>query len=153
VIEEALGQIPISLLASSLYATAAAGLTLNYLVLRYADFALAEYITVGCYVAALLTLSGLDPITAMTTSGLSDATLAFLAHELAAYALGKDAASVRGWALFIGSALAGIAGSLYAFYSQAIFSDDFIPSLTFFVLTMVIVGAWRTTWAPWWEPI
>jgi neutral amino acid ABC transporter membrane protein len=49
VIEEALGQIPISLLASSLYATAAVGLTLNYLVLRYADFALGEYITVGCY--------------------------------------------------------------------------------------------------------
>jgi branched-chain amino acid transport system permease protein len=60
--------------------------------------------------------------------------------ELAAYALGKDAASVRGWVLFIGSALAGIAGSLYTFYSQAIFPDDFIPSLTFFVLTMVIVG-------------
>jgi branched-chain amino acid transport system permease protein/neutral amino acid transport system permease protein len=83
VIEEALGQIPISLLASSLYATAAVGLTLNYLVLRYADFALGEYITVGCYVAALLTLSGMDPITAMTASGLSGATLAFLADELA----------------------------------------------------------------------
>jgi branched-subunit amino acid ABC-type transport system permease component len=93
VIEEALGQIPISLLASSLYATAAVGLTLNYLVLRYADFALGEYITVGCYVAALLTLSGLDPITAMTASGLSGATLAFLADELAVKPLERRGAT------------------------------------------------------------
>jgi len=83
VIEEALGQIPISLLASSLYAIAATGLTLNYLVLRYADFAIGEYITVGCYVAALLTLSGLDPITSMLAAGLSGAALTLLTDELA----------------------------------------------------------------------
>ncbi|MDJ0274847.1 MAG: branched-chain amino acid ABC transporter permease [Nitrososphaerota archaeon] len=82
-IEEALGQIPISLLASSLYAIAATGLTLNYLVLRYADFAIGEYITVGCYVAALLTLSGLDPITSMLAAGLSGAALTLLTDELA----------------------------------------------------------------------
>lgn len=82
-LEEALGQIPISLLASSLYAIAATGLTLNYLVLRYADFAVGEYITVGCYVAALLTLGGLDPVTSMLAAGLAGASLTLLTDELA----------------------------------------------------------------------
>jgi branched-chain amino acid transport system permease protein len=60
--------------------------------------------------------------------------------EMAAYSLGKDVAKVRGWVLFTSSALAGVAGSLYTYYSQAIFPDDFIPTVTFLVLTMVIVG-------------
>lgn len=60
--------------------------------------------------------------------------------ELAGYVLGKNAAKVRGQVLFIGSALAGMAGSLYTFYSQAIFPDDFVPFVTFFVLSMVILG-------------
>jgi branched-chain amino acid transport system permease protein len=89
---------------------------------------------------ALITVVILVLVERITNSPFGRVMKAVRDDELAAYALGKDAASVRGWVLFIGSALAGIAGSLYTFYSQAIFPDDFIPSLTFFVLTMVIVG-------------
>jgi branched-chain amino acid transport system permease protein len=89
---------------------------------------------------ALITVATLVLVERITNSPFGRVMKAVRDDELAAYALGKDAASVRGWALFIGSTLAGIAGSLYTFYSQAIFPDDFIPSLTFFVLTMVIVG-------------
>ncbi|MCS7117565.1 MAG: branched-chain amino acid ABC transporter permease [Thaumarchaeota archaeon] len=60
--------------------------------------------------------------------------------ELAAYSLGKDVPRVRGQVLFIGSAIAGAAGSLYTFYSQSIFPDDYVPALTFLVLTMTILG-------------
>ncbi|MCS6788834.1 MAG: branched-chain amino acid ABC transporter permease, partial [Aigarchaeota archaeon] len=82
-IEEALGQLPTSLLASALYAMAAVGLTMNYSVTRLADFAIGEYITFGCYVAALLTLSQLDPVTSMVLAGATGALIALSVDELA----------------------------------------------------------------------
>ncbi|MEM1946832.1 MAG: branched-chain amino acid ABC transporter permease [Candidatus Caldarchaeum sp.] len=60
--------------------------------------------------------------------------------ELVGYVFGKNVAQVRGQVLFIGSAIAGAAGSIYTFYSQSIFPDDFVPSITFFILTMIILG-------------
>jgi len=60
--------------------------------------------------------------------------------ELAAKVLGKDAARVKGQVLLIGSVISGIAGSLYTFYSQAIFPDDFVPPFTFFIISMVLLG-------------
>ncbi|MDJ0274846.1 MAG: branched-chain amino acid ABC transporter permease [Nitrososphaerota archaeon] len=89
---------------------------------------------------ALITLLVLILVERLSNSPFGRVMKAVRDDELAAYSLGKDVAAVRGRVLFIGSGLAGIAGSLYTFYSQAIFPDDFIPSLTFFVLTMVIVG-------------
>jgi branched-subunit amino acid ABC-type transport system permease component len=82
VIEEALGQLPVSLLASSLYAMAATGLTLNFMVTRFSDFAVGEYLTVGCYVAALLTIQGIDPLTSLFASGLAASLVALAADEL-----------------------------------------------------------------------
>jgi len=60
--------------------------------------------------------------------------------ELAASALGKDVAAVRGQVLFISSAIAGAAGSLFTFYTQSIFPDDYIPPVTFYVVSMVLLG-------------
>jgi branched-chain amino acid transport system permease protein len=42
--------------------------------------------------------------------------------------------------MIIGSALAGLAGVLYASYSGYINADDFVPQRTFDIWTMVIIG-------------
>ncbi|MEM4970411.1 MAG: branched-chain amino acid ABC transporter permease [Sulfolobales archaeon] len=60
--------------------------------------------------------------------------------ELAASTLGKNVAMARGWVLFISSSMAGAAGSLFTFYTQSIFPDDYIPPVTFYVISMVLLG-------------
>ena len=61
-------------------------------------------------------------------------------NDLAAEALGKDVAKVRLTVLMIGSAIAGVAGGLYAFYTGAVSADDFTPVRTFIVWVMVVMG-------------
>jgi branched-chain amino acid transport system permease protein len=60
--------------------------------------------------------------------------------ELAAETLGKDRAKYRGQVLALGSAIAGIAGGLYAQYIRFIDPYMFMPMLTFTVWIMVILG-------------
>lgn len=60
--------------------------------------------------------------------------------ELASNVLGKNAPRVKGQILIIGSAMASVAGVLYAFYIQTIFPDDFVPMITFTAVTMVMLG-------------
>lgn len=60
--------------------------------------------------------------------------------QIAAMSLGKDLVKVRGQVLIIGSALAGLAGVLYAYYSGYVNPDDFIPIRTFDVWVMVVLG-------------
>ncbi len=60
--------------------------------------------------------------------------------EEAAQALGKNPAKVKIQVMMLGSSLAAVAGSLYAFYSQFVGTEDFVPFLTFLVLSMVILG-------------
>ncbi len=60
--------------------------------------------------------------------------------EIAAMALGKEVPKVRGIVMVIGSSLAAIAGVLRTFYLQSVVADDFIPLVTFIVLSMVILG-------------
>lgn len=60
--------------------------------------------------------------------------------ELVAKVLGKNTPRTKGGVLVVGSAIAAIAGSLYAFFAQAVFADDFIPAITFTVVAMVILG-------------
>lgn len=60
--------------------------------------------------------------------------------EDAAQALGKRTARIKMQAMVIGSALAAVAGVLYAFYSQFVGTEDFAPFITFLVLVMVILG-------------
>jgi len=75
-----------------------------------------------------------------SNSPLGRALKAVRDDDLAASVYGKDPSRFRGLVLFIGSSLAGLAGSLYVYYSQAIFPDDFVPALTFFILAMVLIG-------------
>lgn len=116
-IAELLAQLPTSLLASSLYAMAAVGVTLNYSVTKLADFAVGEYITIGCYIAALATLQGLDPISAMLLSGLGGALIALTVDELAYKRLELRGATIL--QIFIAS----IGASLLIRYTFSIYAD------------------------------
>jgi branched-chain amino acid transport system permease protein len=66
--------------------------------------------------------------------------------ESAATTLGVDARSYKLAAFGIGTALAGLAGALYAFFTQFITVDafDFILSVT--LMAMVVIGGIGSTW-------
>ena len=58
----------------------------------------------------------------------------------AARSLGKPADHYRLAALVLGSAVAGLAGAVYAHYIGFISPDQFDPSLTFLIFTGVVIG-------------
>lgn len=60
--------------------------------------------------------------------------------ELVADVLGKQTRRVKATVLVIGSAMAAVAGVLYAFHAQSIVAGDYIPQVTFLVLAMVLLG-------------
>ena len=66
--------------------------------------------------------------------------------EVAAEALGKDRAKYKAQALMLGSAMAGIAGGIYAQYLQYVVPGMFIPMVTFTVWMMVLLGGPANNW-------
>ncbi len=60
--------------------------------------------------------------------------------ELASKSIGKFTYRYKLLALTLGSAIAGIAGALYAFYFLYLNPDTFLPLITFMIWVMVIVG-------------
>jgi len=66
--------------------------------------------------------------------------------EMAAEALGKDRAKFKAQALMIGSAMAGIAGGLYAQYLRYVLPEMFMPMVTFTVWIMVLLGGPANNW-------
>jgi branched-chain amino acid transport system permease protein len=66
--------------------------------------------------------------------------------EVAAEALGKDRAKYRAQVFALGSAIAGVAGGLYAQYIQFIDPYMFMPMLTFTVWIMVLLGGPANNW-------
>lgn len=60
--------------------------------------------------------------------------------EIAAEALGKDRAKYKAQIFMLGSAMAGVAGGLYAQYLQCILPGMFMPMVTFTVWIMVLLG-------------
>ena len=66
--------------------------------------------------------------------------------EEAASVYGKKAPRVKGMALIVANGMAGVAGALYAFYVQFIYALDFIPLLSFIVITGVILGGVANNW-------
>ena len=60
--------------------------------------------------------------------------------ELASRSIGKFTYRYKVLALTLGSALAGIAGALYAFYFLYLNPDTFLPLITFLIWVMVIIG-------------
>ncbi len=66
--------------------------------------------------------------------------------EVAAEALGKDRAKYKAQAFMLGSAMAGLAGGLYAQYLQHVIPGMFIPMVTFTVWMMVLLGGPANNW-------
>ena len=66
--------------------------------------------------------------------------------EVAAEALGKSKAKYKAQALMLGSAMAGLAGGLYAQYLQYVLPGMFMPMVTFTVWIMVLVGGPGNNW-------
>jgi len=66
--------------------------------------------------------------------------------EVAAEALGKDRAKYKAQAFMLGSAMAGVAGGLYAQYLQFVVPGMFIPMVTFTVWIMVLLGGPANNW-------
>ncbi len=61
-------------------------------------------------------------------------------HEEASEAFGKNVVRVRMITLIVGSALAALAGTLYAFYVGGVIADDFAEQKTFIAILMVTLG-------------
>lgn len=61
-------------------------------------------------------------------------------NEVAAESLGKDSAQFKTTSLVIGAAVAGLAGSLYAHYVRYVVPDQFLPLITFYIWTGIILG-------------
>ena len=66
--------------------------------------------------------------------------------EVAAEALGKDRSKYKAQALMLGSAMAGIAGGLYAQYLHCVLPGMFMPMITFTVWIMVLLGGPGNNW-------
>ncbi len=66
--------------------------------------------------------------------------------EVAAEALGKDRAKYKAQAFMLGSAMAALAGGLYAQYLQHVVPGMFMPMVTFTVWIMVLLGGPANNW-------
>ena len=66
--------------------------------------------------------------------------------EVAAEALGKDRSKFKAQALMLGSAMAGVAGGLYAQYQYGVDPRMFMPMVTFTVWIMVLLGGPANNW-------
>jgi branched-subunit amino acid ABC-type transport system permease component len=82
IIDELLREVMSSILVSALYALAALGLTLSFKVTKIANLAHAEYIVIGSYVAAYLTLIYIDPLLSLLVSALIIGSIAIIIDEL-----------------------------------------------------------------------
>ncbi|HUV46189.1 MAG TPA: branched-chain amino acid ABC transporter permease [Dehalococcoidia bacterium] len=66
--------------------------------------------------------------------------------EIAAEALGKDRAKYKAQIFMLGSAMAGVAGGLYAQYLHYVLPGMFVPMVTFTVWIMVLLGGPGNNW-------
>ncbi len=82
----------------------------------------------------------------LTNSPYGRVMRAIREDEIAAEVLGKDRAKYRAQVFALGSAIAGLAGGLYAQYIQFIDPYMFMPMVTFTVWIMVILGGPANNW-------
>ena len=82
----------------------------------------------------------------LSNSPYGRAIRAIREDEIAAEALGKDRAKYKAQIFMLASAMAGLAGGLYAQYLQFIDPYMFMPMITFTVWIMVILGGPANNW-------
>ena len=82
----------------------------------------------------------------LTNSPYGRAIRAIREDEIAAEALGKNRARFKAQAFMLGSAMAGLAGGLYAQYLGYVVPGMFMPMVTFTVWIMVLLGGPANNW-------
>ena len=97
-----------------------------------------ELVKIG--VMIVIAISSWFFVSKITNSPFGRLLRAIRENEEAARSLGKDIERIRMKTLIVGSAIAGIAGALYAFYTGYVQADDFVPIKTFVVWIMVMIG-------------
>lgn len=95
-----------------------------------------------CLIAVTLALAGL------VRSPWGQLLRAVRDDEDAVRSLGKRPTLVKLQALMIGGAVGGLSGALLAFKLAQLNPDIFLPQVTFFVFTIVILGGTGSTWGP-----
>lgn len=95
-------------------------------------------ITISCWIL----------VTKMLRSPYGRLLKAIRDDEEASMSLGKNVNKIRVYTLAAGSALAGLAGAMYAFYIGHIDSGDFTPDKTFLVFLIIIIGGKANPYGP-----
>jgi len=108
----------------------------SYLVYRLENIGLVFLCLFICFLVVQL----------LANSPYGRAMRAIREDEVAAEALGKDRARFKAQAFMLGSAMAGLAGGLYAQYLQHVSPELFMPMVTFTVWIMVLLGGPANNW-------
>jgi branched-chain amino acid transport system permease protein len=87
-------------------------------------------------------------IRALVRSSFGRSLKALRDDEVAASAFGKNVAVIKTTAVVVSSALAAIAGSLYAFYLSFINVESFVLETSIQLMAMVIIGGTATLFGP-----
>lgn len=99
-------------------------------------------LSLACLVAIILV------IRALVRSSFGRSLKAIRDDETAASAFGKNVAVIKTIAMVLSSALAAIAGSLYAFYLSFINVESFTLETSIQLMAMVIIGGTATLFGP-----
>lgn len=99
-------------------------------------------LTLVCLVLVLIA------IRALVRSSFGRSLKAIRDDETAASAYGKNVAAIKTMAVVVSSALAAVAGSLYAFYLSFINVESFVLEVSVQVMAMVIIGGTATLLGP-----
>ena len=119
-VEEFTSLLFLSLLLGSLYSMMGLGITMTFKIVRFANFAHAELVTIGAYVSVIVINSlGADVPEAAVCAFLSSALLALAIDELAYKPMAKRGAS----ALYLLTASIGV--GLFVRYILSIFADAY----------------------------
>ena len=108
----------------------------SYLIYRLENIGLVFICLFICFLVVQL----------LANSPYGRAMRAIREDEIAAEALGKDRARFKAQAFMLGSAMAGLAGGLYAQYLQHVSPELFMPMVTFTVWIMVLLGGPANNW-------
>jgi len=108
----------------------------SHLIYRLENIGLVGFCLFICFLVVQL----------LANSPYGRAMRAIREDEIAAEALGKDRAKFKAQALMLGSAMAGVAGGLYAQYLQYALPGMFMPMVTFTVWIMVLLGGPANNW-------
>jgi branched-chain amino acid transport system permease protein len=102
------------------------------------------------FVVTILALAGLVVwlVHRMTHGNYGRAIQAMRDDEECFSSLGRNATAIKTAIFGVGSGLAGLAGALYAHYSQFLSPEQFGVIQSGLILTMVVVGGMGTTWGP-----